>query len=59
MTNELNFVRSEAIDAYNKNKKTKLKSWIFFIGSQDLDNPSIYRVSDHRLICAMSADNIL
>ncbi|MDC4428291.1 hypothetical protein NQ647_04875 [Acinetobacter baumannii] len=59
ITNELNFVRSEAIDAYNKNKKTKLKSWIFFIGSQDLDNPSIYRVSDHRLICAMSADNIL
>ena len=58
ITKELDFVRRERINAYSKNNKTKLKSWVFFIGSQDLDDPSIYRVSDHRLICAMSADNI-
>lgn len=51
-------VQDVGINAYSKNNKTKLKSWVFFIGSQDLDDPSIYRVSDHRLICAMSADNI-
>ena len=34
------------------------KAWVFFIGRQDEDDPAIFHVDDHRLICCLVAEMI-
>lgn len=51
---ELNVARHDAIDIKKKDQKTKIKSWLFFIGEQSLKNPNIFIVNDHRLICCLT-----
>lgn len=41
--------RLEAMAAYKEGKKEK--GWLFFIGSQNSQDPTIFHVDDHRLIC--------
>lgn len=42
--------RLEAMAAYKEGKKEE-KGWLFFIGSQNSQDPTIFHVDDHRLIC--------
>lgn len=49
--NEMEVVREEGIKAKKKNLKDR--AYIFFIGDQDEDDPTIFNVSDHRLICGL------
>lgn len=53
VTNELEVVRQEGIDA--KKSGSKDRPYIFFLGRQDPDDPSIFHVDDHRLICGLLA----
>lgn len=49
--NEIEAARKEAIEA--KEKNPKIKGYLFFIGQQDLDDITLFRVVDHRLICCL------
>lgn len=49
--NEIEVARKEAIAA--KNKGTKEKGYLFFVGDQDTDDATLFRVADHRLICCL------
>lgn len=48
--------REEAIEEAKRESKTK--GWIFFVGTQDAADPSIFLVDDHRLICCLPAKMI-
>lgn len=37
--------------AASKVEENKKKGWLFFIGDQDSDDPALFHVNDHRLIC--------
>lgn len=45
--NELVAGTQEAIDAHQSTKR----GWLFFIGNQDTENPHIFNIDDHRLMC--------
>ena len=49
--NEIEAARKEAIAA--KDKGTKEKGYLFFVGDQDTDDATLFRVTDHRLICCL------
>ncbi|WP_176330965.1 hypothetical protein [Burkholderia vietnamiensis] len=49
--NEIEAARKEAIAA--KDKGTKEKGYLFFVGEQDTDDTRVFRVTDHRLICCL------
>ncbi|MCX5541499.1 hypothetical protein M3A49_18670 [Paraburkholderia sp. CNPSo 3076] len=51
MRNEIEAARKEAIAA--KDKGTKEKGYLFFAGEQDTDDVTLFRVTDHRLICCL------
>lgn len=36
-----------------KKAKRASRSYLFFIGSQDAQNPALFHVQDHRLICTL------
>ena len=37
----------------NKAKDKDVKGWLFFVGKQDQNDPAIFHVDDHRLICCI------
>lgn len=49
---EYETTREEAKDQFRSEKSAK--GWLFFVGTQDTIEPSIFNVSDHRLICSIS-----
>ncbi|MCX2887017.1 hypothetical protein OO258_02100 [Pseudomonas sp. DCB_BI] len=49
--NEMEVVREEGIKAKKKNPKDR--AYVFFIGEQDESDPTVFNVSDHRLICGL------
>lgn len=49
---EIEIAREEARAATKEGHKEK-KGYLFLIGEQDRENPSIFRVHDHRLICCI------
>lgn len=51
---ELEIARLEAIEA-NK-RRDRQKGWLFFMGKQDSNDPAIFHVEDHRLICCLVAE---
>lgn len=51
VSNELEAARKEAI--VEAEKKTKQKGYLFFIGEQDLEDSTLFHVTDHRLICCL------
>lgn len=51
VSNELEAARKEAI--VEAEKKTKQKGCFFFIGEQDLEDSTLFHVTDHRLICCL------
>ncbi|NNG60050.1 hypothetical protein HKD51_00440 [Pseudomonas fragi] len=51
MRTEIDVLREEGIEAKKKNSKDR--PWVFFIGEQDKDDPAIFNVTDHRLICGL------
>ncbi len=53
---ELEVARHDAMQAKNKNKFTKTKSWLFFIGQQSSHTPEEFVINDHRLICCLTTD---
>ncbi|MDF1876008.1 hypothetical protein JHD48_09695 [Sulfurimonas sp. SAG-AH-194-I05] len=53
---ELNIAIYDSKQVKDKDKKTKVKSWLFFIGEQSLDSPEIFIVNDHRLICCLTLE---
>ena len=55
---ELEVARNEAIQVKQKDKKTRTKSWLFFIGKQLVDSPDTFTVNDHRLVCCLTLDSI-
>lgn len=52
---ELELVRRQAI---HTNDKKKNKTWIFFLGEQDVHDQSKFHVKDHRLVCAIFVENL-
>ncbi|MCG9054734.1 hypothetical protein LH442_01795 [Laribacter hongkongensis] len=53
--NELEVSREEAKERAAAGRKSE-KSWVFFVGQQDLTSPSDFVVSDHRLICCLTGE---
>lgn len=53
VTTELDVVRQEGIDA--KKSGSKDRPYVFFLGRQDDEDPSVFHVEDHRLICGLLA----
>lgn len=49
--NEIEAARKEAIAA--KDKGTKEKGYLFFVGEQGADDVTLFRITDHRLICCV------
>lgn len=49
--NEIEAARKEAITANEKG--TKEKGYLFFVGEQDSEDVTLFRVTDHRLICCL------
>ncbi len=37
----------------NKANNKDVKGWLFFVGKQDPNDPAIFHVNDHRLICCI------
>lgn len=50
---EFEATREEAIEAAKVDGQ--IKGWIFFVGIQDADDPSVFHVDNHRLICCLPA----
>jgi len=55
---ELEVARNESIQAKKKDSKSKVKSWLFFIGEQSVESPDIFTVNDHRLVCCLTLNSI-
>lgn len=53
---EFEATREEA--AEQAKSESKIKGWVFFVGTQDSDEPGLFRVDDHRLICCLSAEMV-
>lgn len=51
---ELEVARHEAMQSKRKNKTTKMKSWLFFIGEQSLTSLNTFIINDHRFICCLT-----
>lgn len=51
LKNELEVARKEGMEA--KKAKQASRSYLFFIGNQDAQNPALFHVLDHRLICTL------
>ena len=51
LKNELETARQENMAAGKS--KAKTRSYLFFIGSQDVQTPSLFHVNDQRLICTV------
>jgi hypothetical protein len=49
---EMEVCRQEAINA----KQTRFKAWLFCVGVQSADDPTLIVVDDHRLICGLMGD---
>jgi hypothetical protein len=52
---ELEVARKEAMERDKAGKKSE-KSWVFFLGKQDLTKPTDFIVTDHRLICCITGE---
>ena len=50
--NEIEAARTEAIKAKDEGRSQE-KAFLFFIGEQDLEDPSLFYVKDHRLLCCL------
>lgn len=53
---EFAVTREEAIEQAKKDGM--IKGWCFFVGTQDANDPSMFRVDDRRLICCLPAHMI-
>lgn len=53
---EIETARNECIKEQKNNRRKK--GWLFFIGCQDHDNPAIFHLSDHRLVCCIVGEMI-
>lgn len=53
---EFTTTREEAIEQAKRNKQ--IKGWIFFVGTQDPADPSIFHIDNYQLICCLSAQLI-
>lgn len=53
---EFDTAREEAASDAKKNKQAK--GWIFFVGTQDADDSSLFHSDNRRLICCLSAEMI-
>jgi len=53
---EFTTTREEAIEQAKQNKQ--IKGWIFFVGTQDPADPSIFHMDNYQLICCLSAELI-
>ncbi len=53
LVRECEATRQEAAEQSRADRQ--IKGWIFFIGTQDSDNPGMFYVDDHRLICCLAA----
>lgn len=53
---EFNTTREEAREKAKENKQ--VKGWVFFVGTQDASDPSIFHVDNHRLICCLTAEMV-
>lgn len=51
LKNELEIARKEGMAA--KKAKKASRSYLFFIGIQDVNSPALFHVLDHRLICTL------
>lgn len=51
LKNELEIARKEGMEA--KKAKKGSRSYLFFIGNQDANNPALFHALDHRLICTL------
>lgn len=56
VSREIETARHEAIDA--KKRGDMEKGWLFFVGRQDENEPTLFHVEDHRLICCVVAEMI-
>jgi hypothetical protein len=54
---EIELAKEEQWEAINKGHR-ETKSWIFFIGNQDKNNPFLFHVDNHRFICCLVAGNL-
>ena len=53
---EIETARLQYIVAQKRGQKEK--GWLFFIGRQDENEPALFHVDDHRLVCCMVAEMI-
>ena len=53
LLHEINTARAEAVEQAGQDNQ--IKGWIFFVGTQDRDDPSLFHVDDERFICALAA----
>ena len=56
VSSEIEISRLECIEGKNRGDNTK--GWLFFIGRQDENEPSLFHVMDHRLVCCVLAEMI-
>ncbi|WP_175947655.1 hypothetical protein [Burkholderia pyrrocinia] len=51
---EFEATRNEA--AEQAKTSSDVKGWLFFVGTQDAEDPEVFHVNNHRLICCLSAE---
>lgn len=54
---ECEAARTEAMEAAGMDNA--MCGWVFFVGRQDANDPSLFHVDDHRLICCLAAEERL
>jgi hypothetical protein len=56
VSREIEIARLESIAAKKGGEKSK--GFLFFVGTQDENNPALFHIDDHRLICCLVAEII-
>ena len=60
LVREFKTTQEEAASQYRKEVKSdkQVKGWLFFMGTQDAIDPSLFHVENYRLICCLAAEMI-